>query len=194
MIRNRSIPVFMAATLFALAANAQNVSPGQGSPQPVASGNPVSPAEASKATVRIQVVINRFEGEKKIGSLPYTFVVTPNTPFMHIRFGVDVPVPVAGLQDQGKSGPVEYRNLGTNIDCNNVRELSGGRYQFDISLQNSAALPGPDGGKDSRPLFRRFETNFTAVLRDGQSMQTIASTNPVTGEVIKIDVTLSIVR
>jgi hypothetical protein len=56
-------------------------------------------------------------------------------------------------------------------------------------------LPGAEvDGKESRPLFRRFETTFTAVLRDGQSMQTIASTNPVTGEVIKIDVTLNVVK
>jgi hypothetical protein len=32
------------------------------------------------------------------------------------------------------------------------------------------------------------------VLRDGQSAQMIASTDPVTGEVVKIDVTLNVVR
>jgi hypothetical protein len=43
-------------------------------------------------------------------------------------------------------------------------------------------------------LFRRFDTNLNAVLRDGQSLQTVASTDPVTGEVVKIDVTLSVMR
>mgnify|MGYP003520612399 CR=1 FL=1 len=33
-----------------------------------------------------------------------------------------------------------------------------------------------------------------ATLRDGQSIQAVASTDPVTGEVVKIDVTLNLVK
>jgi len=189
----------MAITLLAFASHvmAQNVSAAASSPPTAASASAGSAvADATKPMLRIQLVVSRFEDEKKRGSLPYTFVVMPsmaNT--MHIRFGVEAPVPSPNFSgDPGKPGPVEYRNLGTNIDCYNVRDLSGGRYQFDVNVQNSAALPGEDPTKDSRPLFRRFETSFTAVLRDGQSMQTIASTNPVTGEVVKIDVTLNVLR
>jgi hypothetical protein len=32
------------------------------------------------------------------------------------------------------------------------------------------------------------------VMRDGQTIQTIASTDPVTGEVVKIDVTMNVVK
>jgi hypothetical protein len=175
---------------------AQNVSaPGAAASAAPGSSSFVA-ADAAKPVLRVQLVINRLEGEKKLGSLPYAFVVTPNMGNqMHIRFGVEAPVPSPNFAaDAGKPGPVEYRSLGTNIDCFNVRDLGSGRYQFDINLQNSAALPGQDPAKDTRPLFRRFETSFTAVLRDGQSMQTIASTNPVTGEVIRIDVTLNVQR
>jgi hypothetical protein len=193
----KSLPVVTTALIvFASHVMAQNVSTA-GGPSSAASGSPASAIEANKPTLRIQLVISRFEGEKKVGSLPYTFVVAPNMPnAMHIRFGVEAPVPSPNFvpDNAGKPGVVEYRSLGTNIDCFNVRDLTGGRYQFDINLQNSAALPGEDASKDSRPLFRRFDTSFTAVLRDGQSMQTIASTNPVTGEVIRIEVTLNVVR
>jgi hypothetical protein len=44
------------------------------------------------------------------------------------------------------------------------------------------------------PLFRRFDTNLELWLRDGQAVQAIASTDPVTGEVVKIDVTLDVVK
>ncbi|MFN8095044.1 MAG: hypothetical protein U0599_22980 [Vicinamibacteria bacterium] len=44
------------------------------------------------------------------------------------------------------------------------------------------------------PLFRRFETHVNPLLRDGQTIQTIASTDPVTGEVVKIDVTLNVLK
>jgi hypothetical protein len=44
------------------------------------------------------------------------------------------------------------------------------------------------------PLFRTFQANLDPRLRDGQSLQMIASTDPVTGEVVKIDVTMNVVR
>ena len=31
-------------------------------------------------------------------------------------------------------------------------------------------------------------------MRDGQTVQTVASTDPVTGEVVKIDVTMNLVK
>jgi hypothetical protein len=153
--------------------------------------NSAAPTREIGPTLRIQLVITRFQGEKKLGSLPYTFVVAPNNPtanMMRIRLGVDVPVPQP-------AGPPQYRNIGTDIDCFNVRELSGGRYQFDINLQTSAAIPATDGSPaNAAPLVRKFDSNFTSVLRDGQTAQAIASTDPVTGEVVKIDVTLNVVR
>ena len=36
------------------------------------------------------------------------------------------------------------------------------------------------------PLFRGFNATLDPVLRDGQTVQTVASTDPVTGEVVKI--------
>lgn len=197
MFRSKPFPVAIAVALMAFTSQvmAQSASPAAASAPPAASSSSASaPADANKPTLRVQLVVSRYEGEKKVGSLPYVFVVTPNLASqMHIRFGVDVPVPSPNFAANG-GAPVEYRNMGTNIDCYNVRDLTGGRYQFDINVQNSAALPGQDPGKDARPLFRRFDSSFTVALRDGQSMQTIASTNPVTGEVVKIDVTLNVVR
>jgi len=77
--------------------------------------------------------------------------------------------------------------------------------QGSTKLENSSALPfekGPSSGPNppvgetnvtGSPLFRRFDTNLEPWLRDGQSIQTIASTDPVTGEVVKIDVTVNVI-
>ena len=46
------------------------------------------------ATLRVQLVISRYQGEKKTGSLPYTFVVTGGERF-RMRMGVDTPVPTS---------------------------------------------------------------------------------------------------
>ena len=190
MSRSKILPSIAAFVLCALAP-AINA---QGSGPPGTSSSVGAAAEIIRPTLRVQLVITRFEGDRKLGSLPYTFVLTPNTMNNNqtrIRMGVDVPVP---RPTAAADTSIQYQNVGTNIDVGNVRELSGGRYQFDINVQNSTALPAAAGAQGSPPLFRRFDSSFNAVLRDGQSMQTIASTDPVSGESIRIDVTLNVVR
>ena len=192
MSRKKFLPIIATLVLGALApaVNAQNSGP------PGMSSSAGSASEPIRPTLRVQLVLSRFEGDRKLGSLPYTFVLTPNSQnpvsgAARLRMGVDVPVPKpASAADTS----IQYQNVGTNIDVVNVRELAGGRYQFDVNVQNSTALPAADGAKGSPPLFRRFDYTFNAVLRDGQTMQTVASTDPVSGEVIKIDVTLNVVR
>lgn len=78
-----------------------------------------------------------------------------------------------------------------------ARDAGDGRYQLVLGVENSSAyLGGPlaDANATGSPLFRRFDTNLDPVMRDGQTIQTIASTDPVTGEVVKIDVTLTVIK
>ena len=44
------------------------------------------------------------------------------------------------------------------------------------------------------PSFRSFRTSFSVMLRDGQTTQHTSATDPVTGEVIRIDVTLNVMK
>ena len=156
------------------------------------------------ATVRVQVVISRFQGEKKIASLPYTLVVTTDGGRARMRMGVDTPIPATSTSDSGKQTTnIQYRNVGTNIECT-ARSQSNGLFRLVVGVESSSALAlergpssganPPEGSPTGIPLFRRFDTNLDAMLRDGQGLQTIAATDPVTGEVVKIDVTLNVVR
>jgi hypothetical protein len=160
------------------------------------------------ASLRIQVVITRFQGEKKLASLPYTFVVSARPDFncpqsrVRMRMGIDTPVPVMSVDasdpNKPKSTSVQYKTVGTNIDCS-ADDLGDGRYKLYLTVENSSALPGtPAGGGDLAltgfPLFRRVEMSLEPILRDGQNAQTVASADPVTGEVVKIDVTLNVVK
>lgn len=154
------------------------------------------------ATLRVQLVISRYQGEKKTGSLPYTFVVTAGASSVRMRMGVDTPVPTFGLQEaEGKTKLVRngfnYKTVGTNIDCR-ARDLGDGRFWLDLGVENSSAMSGAETAGETpatgAPLFRRFETSINPLLRDGQTVQTIASTDPVTGEVVKIDVTLNVLK
>jgi hypothetical protein len=174
-----------------------------------AKGDQRTPVErcAATATLRVQLVIARLQNEKKQASLPYTFVV-PARPLscperkVRMRMGVETPVPVTSYTaSESNSGrfptSFQYKNVGTNIDCS-ATDLRDGRYQLSLYVENSSALASPQGAATSElsgvPIFRTFSTSVDPILRDGQSLQTVASTDPVTGEVVKIDVTLNVVR
>ncbi len=188
----------LAAACLALPGHAQDA-PKPESPKAPEAAKPTERRTAPGATLRVQVVIARFQGEKKVASLPYTLSVTVEGRPVRMRMGVDTPVAVATAASEGgkpMTTSFQYRNVGTNIDCS-ARDAGDGRYQLMLSLDNSSAyLGGPlsDANATGSPLFRRFDTNIDPVMRDGQTIQAIASTDPVTGEVVKVDVTLNVVK
>lgn len=189
----------LAAAFLALPSRAQDT-PKPESPKASEAAKPTERRDrAPGATLRVQVVIARYQGEKKIASLPYTLSVTVEGRSARMRMGVDTPVAVAtAASDTGKPATTsfQYRNVGTNIDCL-ARDAGDGRYWLQLSIENSSAYLGgalADANATGSPLFRRFETNIDPAMRDGQTIQTIASTDPVTGEVVKVDVTLNVVK
>ena len=190
---------FLAAAALAAPGRAQDT------PKPETAKTPeaLRPAErrVSGAMLRVQVVISRFQGERKLGSLPYTFNVTVEGRPVRVRMGVETPVAVATSSDTGKATTsFQYKNVGTNIDCSAREVGSDGRYQLSSPSRTlrgcwrggvERAARGPDPGRAALPHLQRQPR---PVLRDGQSVQTIASTDPVTGEVVKIDVTMNVVK
>jgi len=154
------------------------------------------------AALRVQVLITRVQDAKKQASLPYTFVVSArpsqSCAYTHVRMrmGVDTPVPTF-VSESGNppQRSVQYKTVGTNIDCS-ADDLGDGRYKLFLVVENSSALPGDKSAGDlaEYPLFRRFEMSLDPILRDGQKAETVTSTDPVTGEVVKIEVTLNVVK
>jgi hypothetical protein len=154
--------------------------------------------------LRVQVLITRVQDGKKEASLPYTFVVSARPsqtcPVAHVRMrmGVDTPVPSVTFDENKKpTSTVLYKTVGTNIDCS-ADDLGDGRFKLFLTVENSSALPGARAQNPSTladyPLFRRFEMSLDPILRDGQKAETVTSTDPVTGEVVKIDVSLNVVK
>ncbi len=172
------------------------------------------PRNLSTATLRVQVVILRSQDGKKEASLPYTFVVgakpmpsgsvsLDGAGRVKLRMGVETPVRVTSFAPDSPATPVtsyQYKNIGTDIDCT-AGDMLDGRYQLALSVENSSvhadsartsgSSPADAGAP---PLFRSFSVSLYPILRDGQTIQTVASTDPVTGEVVKIDVTLNVVK
>lgn len=207
----QSLVLAVLALSLSTSALAQESEPETPKPTPQAAaavaGRPAPrPDRLPTATLQVQIAISRLLGEKKLASLPYSFLV-PAFPIaggprdrVRMRMGVDTPVPKTAVVGDAKNSAVttevQYKTVGTNIDCW-VGDLGDGRYQVNANVENSSAFVGAEASSSAAPgfpLFRRFETFISPILRPGQSMQAIASTDPVTGEVVKIDVTVNVAK
>ena len=174
----------------------------------VSAGQEPEAASAKTQTpLKMQIVVSRFQGEKKISTTPYTLAVVAgsNSETTRLRMGVDVPVPqtVIGEGNTAKAS-YNYRSVGTNIDCT-ARPVGGGVFRIIVAVSDTSVfMPDTDkrGGDSAAPTsrvpgvpaFRTFTSNFNLLLKDGQVAQHTAATDPVSGEVLRIDVTLSVLK
>ena len=154
---------------------------------------------------RVRVVLSKFQGEKRVSSIPYELSVRTDGPRAQLRMGTQVPVPfsfrmaAADAKEPQNTAPVpvNYKDVGTNIDCG-VRALGEGRYSIDISLEDASVSVDRQASQDGllagAPQFRSIRSTATLLLRDGQSTQFIAGTDKVSGETLQVDVSMSIVK
>lgn len=190
----------LTATLLSVRAVAQQPQP---APGPIVVNK--APAEKPLVPLDVQILVSRYQGEKKVSSLPYALAVTANDLEMsRLRMGANVPVPSMAApkgNPTGMSGPmpgpVHYRDIGTNIDCV-AKTLDDGRFQLLISVEDSSVYTNVQDGTTptvgDMPVFRSFKSTNHLVLKDGQTRQFTAATDRVSGEVVKIDVTLRVVK
>ena len=176
----------------------------------------------SVTPLRVQVVFSKFHGDRKVASLPYALICNAGERQAAVlRVGVEVPVPTAPVITPSKDSAFvpavqyQYKNVGTNIDCRSGAASPDGRYRLEINVEQSSIYsaaddqaghsPSPAGqgkadwmtanvGVGNAPMFRTFRSTFNPILRDGQTVQYTAATDPVSGEVVKIDVTVNVVK
>lgn len=151
--------------------------------------------------LKVQVVYSRYQGEKKVSTVPYTLSVNADDRPTRLRLGIQVPIQV-----QMKDAPptVMYKDVGNNLDCS-AEALDDGRFKLMCSFEQSSLYsadadrrgPGSATGEvalGNNPVIRNFRSEANVILRDGQTTQYTAATDPVSGEVLKIDVTLNVVK
>jgi Flp pilus assembly secretin CpaC len=156
-----------------------------------------SPAPAKPPTpIKVQVVIGRYEGDKKISSMPYT-LATNGGRTATLRIGSKIPTmysPNAAAAKDG-SASINYQDVGTNIDCQ-ATELENGRFALNVSIDDSSVYPDDKGsaGTKTNPSFRAFKAQNAIVLRNGETGQLLTATDKVTGETVRVDVTLTVLK
>ena len=165
--------------------------------QPAAQNRPGSPV-----SLKVSLVFSRYQGDKKISSVPHTLWATATdgrTPTT-LRLGTQIPVPTTIFGKEGeKTQSYNYRDVGTNIDVN-ASNAQDGFYKIQITITDSSVYYPDQSEPAARsttastgaPAFRNFNSSFTLYLKDGQTAQSTAVTDPVSGQSIKLDATLNV--
>lgn len=152
--------------------------------------------------LRVQVVVSKYQGEKKISSLPYTLTVNASDPRTasnraSLRMGAQVPIVTTtrtSATDATPMNSVSYKDVGTSVDCT-ATLLDESRFKLEITIEDSSVESVPGAASNvNHPAFRSFRSNNTLLLKDGQTSQFTTATDKVSGEVVKVDVTLTVVK
>lgn len=163
-------------------------------------------SEVQTTPIKVLIVFNEYDGDKKIKSLPYTlYVNAPDAsdwrgPATKLRVGSRVPVYTG--KDQ-----FSYFDVGTNIDARAVHTPEG-RFLLGLGLERSwvegdvaipvtksdPAQPEAAAGHFREPVVRQFRSDLELKLREGQVMESTMATDPLSGKVMKVEVSLSIVK
>ena len=152
-------------------------------------------------TLRLQVVIAEYDGEKKISNLPYTLLVTTGDTHERglrasIRMGLRVPIATSSTQFQ-------YQDVGTNLD-GSASKTEDGRFNLHLGVERSSTYSSNAGhatgtttGSEAlanQPVIQQFRNELDVIVRDGQTIQTTVATDPVSGRVTKVEVTANVVK
>ena len=212
MIRRTTLAVALAATLASgTAAPAQPSAPPQlvrraiqpPVPPPPPPGTPSAEAGVD---LSVTVTISRYQGDELISSLPYVLSLTTDRDGRgSLRMGAEIPVMNGAIPANAANanpaprlmpGMYNYQSVGTQIDSF-ARRVGDDRYKVTVNIEESSVY-GEDATSMETfrapgvPVFRSFESSNTLVLTDGQSRRYTAAADRVTGESIRVDVTLTV--
>lgn len=174
---------------------------------------PAAPRDVAPPPVayRMQVVLEEYDGTKKISSMPYAIpVATPVVGDMarqrgSLRVGVRIPIVVRGKNGDDE---VQYIDVGSNIDVS-VRSADPERYALELTIDRSSVYvsardkdgrqevkewaPG-DEKPGTQPLIHNFRSNVSLLVRDGRPAEAVVATDPITGHVLKVEATLTLLK
>jgi len=148
--------------------------------------------------IKVQIVFTEFDGDKKISSMPYSFVVIADEKVggyysTTLRTGVRVPIEL-----DSKDQKITYLDIGSNIDCG-IRTEDDGRFRLYLTFDRSALYPNKSAEGErlvanpgGQPLVRQFRASENLILKDGQTSESLLSTDPHSGHTLRVSVTINV--
>ena len=164
------------------------------------SNPPAKPADDHtrlKIPIKVQVVFSEFDGDKKVSSMPYSFTVIADEGHFStsLRTGVRIPVEVGGADQK-----TTYMDVGANIDCG-IGTTDDNRYHLRLAFERSALYSAAPEDKlpvlhpaGQPPLVRQFKASVNTILRDGQTTESVVSTDPLNGHSLHVSTTINAMK
>jgi hypothetical protein len=166
--------------------------------------------------VDVHVVISRYQGEKKVSSLPYSLTVNAVHPAARVqvaqlRMGAQIPLPAMSTPTvDGKpvtgmltTTPVQYKEIGTFIDAS-AKAIDAGAFELHVSVSDTSLYRRPPDAQSAEsaeqveaaglPVLRTFTASNNMVLKDGQSKQFMLAADRVSSETLRVEVTLNVMK
>jgi hypothetical protein len=164
--------------------------------------------------LEVQVVVTRFQGEKKVSSFPYQLLVNAvhrnqpdgQLPITSLRMAAQIPLstmaaptvdgkPVTGLVT---TTPVQYKEIGTFIDAWARFLENGASFDVGVTVEDTSVYQPQSAAQASAiemlPVLRTFRSSNRIVLKDGQTKQFTLAADRVSGEILRVDVTLKVAK
>jgi hypothetical protein len=162
--------------------------------------------EVQTTPIKVQIVFTEFEADKKIKSLPYVmYMNAPNSSelragWVKFRIGSRLPVYV------GKN-EMQYMDVGTNVDARSAYtgdghvllqmtlERSWVEGEVSVPMMRSDSSPSDlSGGHFQEPIVRGFKSELDLKLREGQPVESNMATDPISGRVLKVEISFAVVK
>jgi hypothetical protein len=166
-------------------------------------------AEAQTTQIKAQIVFTEFENDKKVKSLPYVMYINAidapdlkSSGWNKLRIGSRVPVYTGG-----NTGNMTYLDVGTNLDVR-AAHTGGDRFLLYLGVERSwvegdvvvpvtkADTSQPEGnvGHFREPIIRQFRSELDLKVREGLVVESTMATDPLSGKVLKVEVSVSTVK
>jgi hypothetical protein len=148
--------------------------------------------------VKVQIVFTEYDGDKKVSSMPYAFIVITDEKMggnysTSLRTGIRVPI-----ETEGKDQRTTYMDIGSNIDCG-IKAEDEGRFHVYLIFDRSALYPNKSSEGErlvanpgGQPVVRQFRTSENLILKDGQTSENLLSTDPMNGHTFRVSVTINV--
>ncbi len=147
------------------------------------------PPEAADAVpLRVEVTISRHQEDEPADSRPYVLALVAERE-RGWRGVVHVDARLPESPDLPPS--LHHQNVGTTITCS-ARILNAGRYLVSVEIEESSLDRRSVDAAPVSAVFRSFTSENALVLRAGQSQRYAAAVDRVTGETVRVDVTLNV--
>jgi hypothetical protein len=154
---------------------------------------PAKPAEAERTPgkrLRVEFRETRQRGETTTATRSYVLLLHADAEPARVFVG---PVVAMTTSEQGTL-TTQFKDAGVSAQAS-ARTLSDGGYRLDAQFEDSSPLGSGGGVTDIRaadnPILRVVKGKSRLSLREGQTLPFVGTVDPVSGEVVRVDVTVT---